>query len=68
MAKLMDDAAPASALITGKAFAAGGAIGGTGDGVVALAYLLGVHMTVNPGILGRGCCGHWRGVLPRVYR
>ena len=40
--------APASALVTGKAFAAGVRSVVQVIGVVALAYLLGVHMTVNP--------------------
>jgi len=40
--------APASALVTGKAFAAGVRSVVQVIGVVLLAYLLGVHMTVNP--------------------
>ena len=48
LAKLMVTPAPASALITGKAFAAGVRSVVQVIGVVALAYLLGVHMTVNP--------------------
>jgi ABC-2 type transport system permease protein len=39
---------PASALVTGKAFAAGVRSVVQVIGVVALAYLMGVHMTVNP--------------------
>ena len=48
LAKLMVTPAPASALVTGKAFAAGVRSVVQVIGVVALAYLLGVHMTVNP--------------------
>jgi ABC-2 type transport system permease protein len=48
LAKLMVTPAPSSALITGKAFAAGVRSVVQVIGVVALAYLLGVHMTVNP--------------------
>src|ERR1700676_5022388 len=48
LAKLMVTPAPASALITGKAFAAGVRSVAQMIGVVALAYLLGVQMTVNP--------------------
>ena len=48
LAKLMVTPAPASALITGKAFAAGVRSVVQVIGVVALAYLLGVHMTINP--------------------
>jgi ABC-2 type transport system permease protein len=48
LAKLLVTPAPASALITGKAFAAGVRSVVQVIGVVALAYLLGVHMTVNP--------------------
>src|SRR6201987_3335658 len=48
LAKLMVTPAPASALITGKAFAAGVRSVVPVIGVVALAYLMGVHMTVNP--------------------
>ncbi|CAN7673584.1 ABC transporter permease [Mycolicibacterium frederiksbergense] len=48
LAKLMVTPAPPTALITGKAFAAGVRSVVQVIGVVALAYLLGVHMTVNP--------------------
>ena len=48
LAKLMVTPAPASALVTGKAFAAGVRSVVQVIGVVALAYLLGVHLTVNP--------------------
>ena len=48
LAKLMVTPAPASALITGKAFAAGVRSVVQVIGVVALAYLMGVHMTINP--------------------
>ena len=48
LAKLMVTPAPASALITGKAFAAGVRSVAQVVGVLALAYLMGVHMTVNP--------------------
>ncbi len=48
LAKLMVTPAPASALITGKAFAAGVRSVVQVIGVVALAYVLGVRMTVNP--------------------
>ncbi|MDZ7882528.1 MAG: ABC transporter permease [Mycobacterium sp.] len=48
LAKLMVTPAPPTALITGKAFAAGIRSVVQVIGVVALAYLLGVHMTVNP--------------------
>src|SRR5258707_4178227 len=48
LAKLMVTPAPAAALITGKAFAAGVRSVVQVIGVVALTYLLGVHMTVNP--------------------
>jgi ABC-2 type transport system permease protein len=48
LAKLMVTPAPSSALITGKSFAAGVRSVVQVIGVVALAYLLGVHMTVNP--------------------
>ena len=48
LAKLMVTPAPSSALITGKSFAAGVRSVVQVVGVVALAYLLGVHMTVNP--------------------
>ena len=48
LAKLMVTPAPASALITGKAFAAGVRSVAQVIGVLALAYLMGVHLTVNP--------------------
>src|SRR6476646_9835358 len=48
LAKLMVTPAPASALITGKAFAAGVRSVVQVIGVLALAYLLGAHLTVNP--------------------
>jgi ABC-2 type transport system permease protein len=48
LAKLMVTPAPASALITGKAFAAGVRSVAQVIGVLALSYLLGVAMTVNP--------------------
>jgi len=48
LTKLMVTPTPRSALITGKAFAAGVRSVVQVIGVVALAYLLGVHMTVNP--------------------
>lgn len=48
LAKLMVTPAPASALVTGKAFAAGVRSVAQVVGVVALAYLLGVAMTANP--------------------
>ncbi len=48
LAKLMVTPAPASALITGKAFAAGVRSVAQVVGVLVLAYLMGVHMTVNP--------------------
>jgi ABC-2 type transport system permease protein len=48
LAKLMVTPAPASALITGKAFAAGVRAVAQVIGVIALAYLMGVRMTVNP--------------------
>ncbi len=48
LAKLMVTPAPAAALITGKAFAAGVRSVVQVIGVVALAYLMGVQMTVNP--------------------
>lgn len=48
LAKLMVTPAPPTALVTGKAFAAGIRSVVQVIGVVALAYLLGVHMTVNP--------------------
>ncbi len=48
LAKLMVTPAPASALITGKAFAAGVRSVVQVIGVLALAYLLGAQLTVNP--------------------
>ena len=48
LAKLMVTPAPASALITGKAFAAGVRSVAQVVGVLVLAYLMGVHMTANP--------------------
>jgi ABC-2 type transport system permease protein len=48
LAKLMVTPAPASALITGKSFAAGVRSVAQVIGVIALAYLTGVQMTVNP--------------------
>lgn len=48
LAKLMVTPAPASALITGKAFAAGVRSIAQVVGVLALAYLMRVSLTVNP--------------------
>ena len=48
LAKLMVTPAPASALITGKSFAAGVRSVAQVVGVLSLAYLMGVHLTVNP--------------------
>ncbi|OBB80673.1 multidrug ABC transporter permease [Mycobacterium colombiense] len=48
LAKLMVTPAPASALITGKAFAAGVRSVAQVVGVLALAYVMGVGLTVNP--------------------
>src|SRR6201987_16247 len=48
LAKLMVTPAPASALITGKAFAAGVRSVAQVVGVLALAYLMRVGLTVNP--------------------
>src|SRR3954470_7597993 len=48
LAKLMVTPAPASALITGKAFAAGVRAVAQVVGVLALAYLMGVGLTANP--------------------
>src|ERR1700756_606471 len=48
LAKLMVTPAPASALITGKAFAAGVRAVAQVVGVLVLAYLMGVHLTANP--------------------
>lgn len=48
LAKLMVTPAPASALITGKSFAAGVRSMAQVIGVLALAYLMGVGLTINP--------------------
>ncbi|MBV8860782.1 MAG: ABC transporter permease [Mycobacterium sp.] len=48
LAKLMVTPAPASALITGKSFAAGVRSVAQVVGVLALAYLMGVGLTINP--------------------
>jgi ABC-2 type transport system permease protein len=48
LAKLMVTPAPASALITGKAFAAGVRSVAQVVGVIALSYLMNVGLTVNP--------------------
>jgi ABC-2 type transport system permease protein len=48
LAKLMVTPAPASAVVTGKAFAAGVRSVVQVIGVVILAYLMGVQMTANP--------------------
>jgi ABC-2 type transport system permease protein len=48
LAKLMVTPAPASALITGKAFAAGVRSVAQVVGVMVLAYLMGVGLTINP--------------------
>jgi ABC-2 type transport system permease protein len=48
LAKLMVTPAPASALISGKAFAAGVRSVAQVVGVLALAYAMGIGMTVNP--------------------
>ena len=48
LAKLMVTPAPASALISGKAFAAGVRSVAQVIGVLAIAYLMGVHLTMNP--------------------
>jgi ABC-2 type transport system permease protein len=48
LAKLMVTPAPASALITGKSFAAGVRAVAQVVGVLALAYLMNVGLTVNP--------------------
>jgi ABC-2 type transport system permease protein len=48
LAKLMVTPAPASALITGKAFAAGVRSVAQVVGVMALAYLMDVGLTINP--------------------
>jgi ABC-2 type transport system permease protein len=48
LAKLMVTPAPASALIAGKAFAAGVRSVAQVIGVLAIAFLMGVHLTANP--------------------
>jgi ABC-2 type transport system permease protein len=48
LAKLMVTPAPASALITGKAFAAGVRSVAQVVGVLALAYLMNIGLTINP--------------------
>jgi ABC-2 type transport system permease protein len=48
LSKLMVTPAPASALISGKAFAAGVRSVAQVVGVLALAYVMGIGMTVNP--------------------
>jgi ABC-2 type transport system permease protein len=48
LAKLMVTPAPASALITGKAFAAGVRSVAQVVGVLTLAYVMGIGMTINP--------------------
>jgi ABC-2 type transport system permease protein len=48
LAKLMVTPTPASALVTGKAFAAGVRSVAQVGGVVVLAYLMGISMTANP--------------------
>ncbi|MCV7216409.1 ABC transporter permease [Mycobacterium crocinum] len=48
LAKLMVTPAPASALVTGKAFAAGVRSVAQVIGVLVLAYLMGIQMTHNP--------------------
>lgn len=48
LAKLMVTPAPASALITGKAFAAGVRSVAQVIGVMVIAYLMGIHLTANP--------------------
>jgi ABC-2 type transport system permease protein len=48
LAKLMVTPAPASALITGKAFAAGVRSIAQVVGVMVIAYLMGIHLTANP--------------------
>ena len=48
LAKLMVTPAPASALITGKACAAGVRSVAQVVGVMVIAYLMGVHLTANP--------------------
>lgn len=48
LAKLMATPAPAAALVTGKSFAAGVRSVAQVVGVLALAYLMGVGLTINP--------------------
>ena len=48
LAKLMVTPAPASALITGKSFAAGVRSVAQVVGVLVIAYLMGIHLTGNP--------------------
>ncbi|MDT5150267.1 MAG: type transport system permease protein [Mycobacterium sp.] len=48
LAKLMVTPAPASALITGKAFAAGVRSVAQVVGVMVISYLMGIHLTANP--------------------
>jgi ABC-2 type transport system permease protein len=48
LAKLMVTPAPPAALITGKSFAAGVRSVAQVVGVLAIAYLMGIHLTVNP--------------------
>jgi ABC-2 type transport system permease protein len=48
LAKLMVTPAPPSALITGKAFAAGVRSVAQVVGVMVIAYLMGIHLTANP--------------------
>jgi ABC-2 type transport system permease protein len=48
LAKLMVTPAPVAALVSGKSFAAGVRSVAQVIGVLALAYLMGVHLTVNP--------------------
>jgi ABC-2 type transport system permease protein len=48
LAKLMVTPAPASAMITGKAFAAGVRSVAQVVGVLIIAYLMGIHLTANP--------------------
>ncbi|MDR3658894.1 MAG: ABC transporter permease [Mycobacterium sp.] len=48
LAKLMVTPSPASALITGKAFAAGVRSMAQVLGVLVIAYLMGIHLTFNP--------------------
>lgn len=48
LAKLMVTPAPPAALITGKSFAAGVRSVAQVVGVLAIAYLMGIHLTANP--------------------